>query len=57
MKQLSSPDPLDGLGKADIVGLELVKADADEDSEDSQEPVGGGSDGWDAVCGEVIDDA
>lgn len=52
----SLPDPLDGLGQADVVGLELVQADADEDGGAVEEPHGRLAGLGVLARGDVVDD-
>lgn len=56
-KYLCLPDSLDSLGKTDIVGLELVKADADKDGGSLEDPVKSLSDLWYTPAREVISNA
>jgi len=54
---LSLPDPLDALGKTNIVGLELVPTPADDEDGEEVEPVASLADEGDTPCREVVGDA
>lgn len=53
--RLSLPDALDGLGKTDIGGLELVKGKADEDGSGVKAPGEELASSGDALLGNVVD--
>jgi hypothetical protein len=54
---LSRPDLLDALGKANIVGLELVPTPADHEDGQEVEPVANLAGLGDTPCREVVGDA
>ena len=54
---LSSPDPLDALGKTNIVGLELVPTPADHENGQEVEPVANLAGLGDTPCREVVGNA
>ena len=56
-RALSLPDPLDGLGQTNVVGLELVPTPADNEDGEEVEPVGSLADEGHAPRGEVVGDA
>lgn len=53
--RLSLPDALDGLGKTDIGGLELVKGKANEDGSGVETPGEELAGGGNALLGDVVD--
>lgn len=53
--RLSLPDALDGLGKTDIGGLELVKGKANEDGSGVEAPGEELAGGGNALLGDVVD--
>ena len=57
MKRSCLPQPLDGLGQPDVVGLVLVQADADGHGGQAQAPPEEGAHARQALGGDVVDDA
>lgn len=54
---LSLPEPDDGFGHADIIGLKRVQGDTCRNGCSAEGPRGGGAGFGDAGLGEVVDDA